>query len=50
MSFTYLFQQIGFFVLLFNSSVSTFVMEMFAKAQQPLFPLLSHVFQGNFFH
>ena len=34
----YLFQQIGFFALLFNSSVCTFVMKMFAKATATFVP------------
>ena len=35
----YLFQQIGFIVLFFNSSVSTFAMKMFAKATETFVPI-----------
>ena len=35
----YLFQQIGFFALLFSSSVCTFVMKMFAKATATFVPI-----------
>ena len=39
MSFIYLFQQIGFIVLFFNSSVSTFAVKMFAKATATFVPI-----------
>ena len=39
MSSIYLFQQIGFIVLFFNSSLSTFAMKMFAKATATFVPI-----------
>ena len=39
MSFIYLFEQIGFIVLFFNSSVSTFAIKMFAKATATFVPI-----------
>ena len=45
----YLFQQIGFFALLFNSSVCTFVMKMFAKATATFIPIAVLCVSRQFF-
>ena len=45
----YLFQQIGFFALLFNSSVCTFVMKMFAKATATVIPIAVLCISRQFF-
>ena len=45
----YLFQQIGFFALLFSSSVCTFVMKMFAKATATFVPIAVLCVSRQFF-